>query len=364
MAKLTVLEGNEQRTYELGAYVSIGRHEDNIIQILDRLLGKEHAVIERRGDGYVLRDLGSLNGTFVRDERVTEHKLEPGDVVQMGATRLMFEDDPPAANIDDVPIAHSPARGDGAFDRLTRVLQARLLSLADGVGSLAAQVRALARRLDDPDFDVATLRLLAEGIVAELATNDSGGPLERQIERLVERSVVNAVTASHLHLLRVIGNTRLHFRRAGSAHGKSGAGARTIAESDILAGLCSVTAVIEWFSGREVLSGARAYAIEWNDRRWPLRAEQVYIVGRDPSPVSDIQIDHPQVSRQHCQLDLTAGVLVVKDLGSKHGTMLAGRRITEERIPPLHDVELRLGGECAVHIRVLRPISFATEPTV
>ena len=91
MAKLIVISGEERQEFELAAFNTIGRHPDNTIQILDRIISKEHAQIQRGADGrYLLRDLGSLNGTFVRGERVAEHVLSDGDEIMLGSTRLIF----------------------------------------------------------------------------------------------------------------------------------------------------------------------------------------------------------------------------------------------------------------------------------
>ena len=100
MAKLIVISGEERQEFELAAFNTIGRHPDNTIQILDRIISKEHAQIQRAADGrYLLRDLRSLNGTFMRGERVADHYLSDGDEFTMGSTRIVFVDKPKA---DDV----------------------------------------------------------------------------------------------------------------------------------------------------------------------------------------------------------------------------------------------------------------------
>ena len=97
MAKLIVISGDERQEFELAAFNTIGRHPDNTIQILDRIISKEHAQIQRLQDGrFILRDLRSLNGTFIRGERVGEHYLTDGDEVTMGSTRILFVDKPQA----------------------------------------------------------------------------------------------------------------------------------------------------------------------------------------------------------------------------------------------------------------------------
>ncbi len=93
MAKLIVISGEERQEFELAAFNTIGRHPDNTIQILDRIISKEHAQIQRTADGhFMLRDLKSLNGTFMRGERVGDHFLVDGDEFTMGSTRIVFAD--------------------------------------------------------------------------------------------------------------------------------------------------------------------------------------------------------------------------------------------------------------------------------
>ncbi len=95
MAKLIVISGDERQEFELAAFNTIGRHPDNTIQVLDRIISKEHAQIQRLQDGrFLLRDLRSLNGSFIRGERIGEHQLSDGDEVTMGSTRLLFVDKP------------------------------------------------------------------------------------------------------------------------------------------------------------------------------------------------------------------------------------------------------------------------------
>jgi adenylate cyclase len=91
MAKLILISSEERQEFELAAFNSIGRHPDNTIQILDRIISKEHAQIQRMPDSrFLLRDLGSLNGTYIRGERVHEQILIDGDEIALGSTRLLY----------------------------------------------------------------------------------------------------------------------------------------------------------------------------------------------------------------------------------------------------------------------------------
>jgi len=93
VAKLILISSDDRQEFELAAFNSIGRHPDNTIQILDRIISKEHAQIQRTPENkFLLRDLGSLNGTYIRGERVHEQTLIDGDEISLGSTRLLFVD--------------------------------------------------------------------------------------------------------------------------------------------------------------------------------------------------------------------------------------------------------------------------------
>src|SRR5438045_9277612 len=92
MAKIIVTGNDQRREFELGAVNTIGRHPDNTLQILDRIVSKEHAQVIRQPDGrYLFRDLGSLNGSFLRGERISEHLLSDGDEIMLCSTSLAFQ---------------------------------------------------------------------------------------------------------------------------------------------------------------------------------------------------------------------------------------------------------------------------------
>src|SRR6476659_3749485 len=112
MARLLLATPEGQQTVELQARNSLGRHPNNSIQLLDKIVSKEHCIIELRGDHFVLRDLGSLNGTFVNNQRVSgESPLKHGDEIALGSTRGRFDDGtaplPPLAP----PVSGQPAWG-------------------------------------------------------------------------------------------------------------------------------------------------------------------------------------------------------------------------------------------------------------
>ena len=67
-----------------------GRHPDSDVFLDDITVSRRHVVIERAGDAFTLRDVGSLNGTYVNRERIDEATLNSGDQVQIGKFKLVF----------------------------------------------------------------------------------------------------------------------------------------------------------------------------------------------------------------------------------------------------------------------------------
>jgi predicted component of type VI protein secretion system len=98
MAKLVVLtEGFAGRTYELkGERVTIGRLEDNTIQISEPSVSSHHCELLLQGQEIVVRDLQSTNGTYIDGEPVTQAVLKPGQVLRLGAVEMRLEGDAPA----------------------------------------------------------------------------------------------------------------------------------------------------------------------------------------------------------------------------------------------------------------------------
>ena len=90
MARITIIGPDGRHERELGTHNTLGRHPNNTHQVLDRIVSKEHCHIDLVDGGYVLKDLGSLNGTFVNGERVGQQPLSDGDEITLGSTRIVF----------------------------------------------------------------------------------------------------------------------------------------------------------------------------------------------------------------------------------------------------------------------------------
>jgi pSer/pThr/pTyr-binding forkhead associated (FHA) protein len=92
MARL-ILMFNKQVVKEyplLKESVTIGRNEENTIQINNLAVSGYHARIDAAGNDYILTDLQSTNGTFINDKRVVSQKMSHGDNIIVGKHVILF----------------------------------------------------------------------------------------------------------------------------------------------------------------------------------------------------------------------------------------------------------------------------------
>jgi two-component system NtrC family sensor kinase len=90
MPTLAVVQGPDHgKAFDInGSSLVIGRDPSCDVFLRDPGISRQHALMELRGDRYVLKDLGSSNGTYVNGMRVTESNLRPGDQIRMGNSIL------------------------------------------------------------------------------------------------------------------------------------------------------------------------------------------------------------------------------------------------------------------------------------
>ena len=74
--------------------LTIGRTNDNDIQLRTSYISRRHAVILTEGDATRVVDWGSKNGVFVNSERIKEHYLSNGDIVSIGNAKFRYEERP------------------------------------------------------------------------------------------------------------------------------------------------------------------------------------------------------------------------------------------------------------------------------
>jgi transcriptional regulator with GAF, ATPase, and Fis domain len=132
---------------ELGdAELSIGRDSSNTVRVADALLSRRHCAARRAGEGFVLVDLDSLNGTFVNGRPVREHALAHGDEISIGESRIVFlsgDAEAPAQDSNPVELSERQMTARSTV----RLKVSDVLAPAEGSGEKARALAALARDL-------------------------------------------------------------------------------------------------------------------------------------------------------------------------------------------------------------------------
>jgi hypothetical protein len=93
MSMAQLVEQDTGQPFPLGREpVSIGRHDDNTVVLVDSRVSRHHAEVVWQGGRWLVCDLGSANGTLVNGQRITAPRaLEDGDTIQVGQTRLRVQ---------------------------------------------------------------------------------------------------------------------------------------------------------------------------------------------------------------------------------------------------------------------------------
>lgn len=93
MAQLIERGGGRSAIYPLGVdAANIGRSGENAIVLVHERVSRRHAQVEWNGDQYLLRDLGSRNGTYLNGRRIeAPAALRHGDLIGIGGFTLFFD---------------------------------------------------------------------------------------------------------------------------------------------------------------------------------------------------------------------------------------------------------------------------------
>ena len=191
MAKLYVMNGSLQgRSFDLpGTVVRIGRAPDNDIRIEDNSISRKHLILRRQADQYVVEDVGSTNGTFIKGKRISPGKafeIEPGLPVVIGKI-LVSVGKPCSENAVHIPDSEDPSNefsGTGLFtlDRRRPYTTTRNLELIYKVSNVLMQsldIDEILEKILDYIFDL--LKRIDRGSI--LLVNHDTGELEQIIGR-------------------------------------------------------------------------------------------------------------------------------------------------------------------------------------
>jgi pSer/pThr/pTyr-binding forkhead associated (FHA) protein len=70
---------------------AIGRDESCAVFIDDSNVSRRHAEVQRRGETFLLKDLGSTNGTWMKGQQIEQHILQDGDGIRIGPAQIIFK---------------------------------------------------------------------------------------------------------------------------------------------------------------------------------------------------------------------------------------------------------------------------------
>jgi pSer/pThr/pTyr-binding forkhead associated (FHA) protein len=119
--------------------VTIGRAEDSNIVMPVHQVSRRHALIKFDGEGFVVIDQRSTNGTYVNGESVQRRRLEAGDVIGVGPFELVFSRGaprPPAERDDSTVVVAIPGAFSGELSEVSVPEICQLIELNQKTGVL------------------------------------------------------------------------------------------------------------------------------------------------------------------------------------------------------------------------------------
>ncbi|MBX3468343.1 MAG: protein kinase [Planctomycetes bacterium] len=300
--RLLERRGDAARRHPLvpGSTFSVGRSDQCRIQLRHPSVSGDHAFLRREPHGYVLADQGSTYGTFVNDAPIArEVALRHGDVVRMGKVVLEFRDEAAATG---------PARPKSHVSKHPELEHAVCEPVVDALaesGDLRVALHLIdvvaAARAGDPELDEERAAL------RELVGDDL---LERALQAVqARRGERRAWAAARLREM------------TDRDHGTDAAG--WLAWWDEVRGELPPQVVVReprpaW--GVEVQQGLPGNPTVW------LPGDAVISVGREEG--CSLRLTHQSVSRLHATLFRFPRRLVLRDEGSRFGTLVNGARAT------------------------------------
>ncbi len=145
MSRIGYTSAAGERTFHLTDSFSVGRDPDNDLVLMnDAAVSRRHARLRRGESGYELADLGSQNGTFLarrgEETRVTGSLLlQHGDVIRVGQSRLIFQDDAPTDSTSKTVIADPHLTSVPGVTKVGRFLPTPPLDRSESPASRPAQ---------------------------------------------------------------------------------------------------------------------------------------------------------------------------------------------------------------------------------
>lgn len=227
MPSLKIKEPSGEREAKItGSRLTIGRLPENDIVLIDETISRHHAELILKHGDYILKDLGTRNGTWVNGERIKEIKLKNGDEIKIGTITLSFlslakpsviyeakEDwlNNPSTMIRPPSLPLAAISEHKKLEIIYNISQA-VSSIFD-LKELMEKVAGLVLEVIKADRFLLMLRDEKTGeIVPQMAIGND----KREVEIGISQTMVRRVTSEGVSIL--VRNTRedLHFREAQS----------------------------------------------------------------------------------------------------------------------------------------------------
>lgn len=174
---------------------SIGADPNNDLPIQDNTISRRHCELQHSSDGYVIRDLGSTNGTIVQGMKVTEAIMSQSTEFQLGQTKIVFC---PLREATEYEISPHEALGSllGKSTAMRRIFYqveryaptdaTILIEGETGTGKeiLAEEIHKHSKRADKPFVVIDCASLAKEVIESELFGHKKGSFTGANIDRI------------------------------------------------------------------------------------------------------------------------------------------------------------------------------------
>ncbi|HKI53650.1 MAG TPA: FHA domain-containing protein, partial [Anaerolineales bacterium] len=321
--KLTLL--NNQKPTESEEFkltlpeIVIGRDDSADITVPSQAVSRKHAKLRREGDGYVIEDMGSSNGTFVNSQKVTGPRaLNAGDQIRLGkAVTLVYGAPRKAASEPDesaATVAYSVGRSAATVAHPVSDEAASVMATSIGQEPLSAQFDAGPPKLmvaiagEDPKTYTLTNQLLTLG---RLEGNDIVVPSQ-------------IVSGKHAVLEKVGSGYTLKMvpeaKNPILVEGRPLEGSRVLRHGDILRiGSLDPGMMVT------LTYTAPSQAPQEIEQDIVFGENTLIQIGRDTS--NDVVLSSPNVSRFHAQVEKVGQRYRVTDLRSSNGTFVNGEQI-------------------------------------
>ncbi|GJQ28222.1 MAG: hypothetical protein HBSAPP03_01060 [Phycisphaerae bacterium] len=195
--RLTPIRGSAKQTPLEGERIVIGRNPECTIPIIDERASRQHCVLQPDGKGaWVVRDLGSRNGTKVNEIKVTEAVLKPGDVIKVGGHEFLVEKVRTAEGAPGDTDAEGTFHVAAGLAELPKDMMSAPLTASREVGWMF-ELREMLAALPPKDADPESVEIIdANGYNTDVLAGESDGP--NALRLLVQLASKSRATDIHI----------------------------------------------------------------------------------------------------------------------------------------------------------------------